>query len=154
MSTTPDHGAADEAVLRSRLQAADLRATGPRLAVLAVLASRGGHLSAEDVVAQVADDAAGVHRASVYRTLEALSEAGIVQHVHLGHGATAYHLADEVGEHLHLQCGSCGAVLDAPVAVVGSLRRRLLRDHGFDLDAAHVALSGRCSACRQDAAAG
>lgn len=139
-------------MLRSRLRAADLRATGPRLAVLAVLAERGGHLSAEDVVAQVSDDAAGAHRASVYRTLETLSDAGIVQHVHLGHGATAYHLADEVGEHLHLQCGSCGAVIDAPSTVVGPLRRRLLRDHGFDLDAAHVALSGRCAACRRDAA--
>lgn len=152
MSSSPGRGADEEAVLRARLKAAGLRSTGPRLAVLAVLADRGGHLSAEDVVARVADDAAGVHRASVYRTLEALSDAGIVQHVHLGHGATTYHLADEVGEHLHLQCGSCGAVIDAPAAVVGTLRRRLLQDHGFDLDATHVALSGTCGACRQDAA--
>lgn len=151
---SPHDGATDDVVLRARLQAADLRATAPRLAVLTVLASRGGHLSAEDVVTQVADGSAGVHRASVYRALEALSDAGIVQHVHLGHGATAYHLADEVGRHLHLQCGSCGAVLDAPTAVVGTLRRRLLREHGFDLDAAHVALSGTCSACRDDATAG
>ena len=92
---------------------------------------------------------AGVHRASVYRALEALTDAGLVQHVHLGHGATAYHLADDTGEHLHLQCGVCGAVIDAPVAVLGSVRRRLLREHGFDLDAAHVALSGTCAACRE-----
>ena len=96
----------------------------------------------------VADRDPRVHRASVYRALEALTDAGIVQHVHLGHGATAYHLADEAGEHLHLQCEVCGAVLDAPVQVLGSVRRRLLREQGFALDATHVALSGTCSTCR------
>lgn len=133
---------------RERLRASGLHMTGPRAAVLQVLRARDGHLSAEDVVAAVAGTTPGVHRASVYRALEALTDTGIVQHVHLGHGATAYHLADDVGEHLHLQCSGCGAVIDAPVGVLGSVRRRLLREHGFALDAAHVALSGTCEACR------
>lgn len=137
--------------LRERLRAAGLHLTGPRRAVLAVLSSQEGHLSAEHVVAAVARTDPGVHRASVYRALEALTDAGLVQHVHLGHGATAYHLADRAGEHLHLQCGSCGAVVDAPVQLLATVRRRLLREHGFALDAAHVALSGRCRACRDAA---
>ena len=138
--------AADD--VRERLRASGLHLTAPRRAVLAVLASTAGHLSAEQVVAAVARTEPGVHRASVYRALEALTDAGLVQHVHLGHGATAYHLADRAGEHLHLQCGGCGAVIDAPVQLLGAVRRRLLREHGFALDAAHVALSGRCGACR------
>lgn len=147
---TSGHDAGADA-LRHRLRAAGLHLTAPRRAVLAVLGSQAGHLSAEHVVAAVALADPGVHRASVYRALEALTDAGLVQHVHLGHGATAYHLADGAGDHLHLQCGSCGAVIDAPVALLGSVRRRLLREHGFALDAAHVALSGRCAACRDAA---
>jgi Fur family transcriptional regulator, ferric uptake regulator len=134
--------------VRDRLRASGLHLTGPRRAVLEVLRSRDGHLSAEDVVTAVASSHPGVHRASVYRAMEALTDAGIVQHVHLGHGATAYHLADDLGEHLHLQCSGCGAVIDAPVGLLGTVRRRLLREHGFALDAAHVALSGTCEACR------
>lgn len=134
--------------VHQQVRASGLHLTGARRAVLAVLASTGGHLSAEDVVAAVARADSGAHRASVYRALEALTDAGIVQHVHLGHGATAYHLADGVEDHLHLQCGRCGAVIDAPVALLRPVRRRLLREHGFALDAAHVALSGVCGACR------
>ncbi len=134
--------------VRERLRASGLHLTAPRRAVLEVLGSQHGHLSAEHVVAAVARHEPGVHRASVYRALEALTDAGLVQHVHLGHGATAYHLVDGAGEHLHLQCGGCGAVIDAPVQLLGPVRRRLLREHGFALDAAHVALSGRCAACR------
>jgi len=134
--------------VHAQVRAAGLHLTGPRRAVLAALAAEVGHLSAEDVVAAVARTETGVHRASVYRALEALTDAGIVQHVHLGHGATAYHLADDLGDHLHLQCGGCGDVIDVPVALLGTVRRRLLREHGFSLDAAHVALSGVCAACR------
>lgn len=134
--------------VRAQLRQAGLHLTAPRRAVLRALTCQEGHLSAERVVTVVAGTDPGVHRASVYRALEALSDAGIVQHVHLGHGATAYHLADDEGDHLHLQCSVCGAVLDAPVALLGTVRRRLLAERGFALDAAHVALSGTCEACR------
>jgi len=141
-------GGPDHDDVAAQVRSAGLHLTAPRRAVLMTLRRHEGHLSAERVVSALAGTDPGVHRASVYRALEALTEAGIVQHVHLGHGATAYHLADDEGEHLHLQCSVCGAVLDAPVALLGTVRRRLLRDQGFALDASHVALSGTCAACR------
>ncbi|MFC5381716.1 Fur family transcriptional regulator [Aquipuribacter nitratireducens] len=138
-------------VVAARLRASGQHMTRPRRAVAEVLAAAGGHLGAEGVVQAVAEQAPDVHRASVYRALEALAAAGVVQHVHLGHGGTAYHLvdlgADGGGRHLHLQCDGCGTVVDAPAAVLAGASRRLRRDHGFVLDATHVALSGRCAAC-------
>jgi Fur family transcriptional regulator, ferric uptake regulator len=123
------------------------RMTGPRRAVLAVLAASGGHLGAEDVVAAVADVDASVHRASVYRTLEALCDLGVVQHVHIGHGATAYHLVHGGDAHVHAQCSSCGAMVDLPVDVLDGAAERMAREAGFVLDPTHVALSGTCVAC-------
>jgi Fur family ferric uptake transcriptional regulator len=123
------------------------RMTGPRKAVLAVLAASGGHLGAEEVVSRVAQVDAGVHRASVYRTLEALCDLGVVQHVHIGHGATAYHLVQGGDVHVHAQCSSCGALVDLPVDVLESAGRRMRQEAGFVLDPTHVALSGTCAAC-------
>jgi Fe2+ or Zn2+ uptake regulation protein len=134
------------------LRARGERMTGPRKAVLAVLAASGGHLGAEDVVTAVADVDPGVHRASVYRTLDALCDLGVVQHVHIGHGATAYHLVQ--GEvHVHAQCSSCGAMVDLPVDVLEHTAERMARDAGFLLDPTHVALSGTCAACASAAEA-
>ncbi len=90
-----------------------------------------------------------VHRATVYRVLEALTAAGVVTHVHVGHGATSYHLAQP--SHLHAQCGSCGAVIDLPEQLLVPLRAELLERHGFALDASHMALSGLCRTCRSAA---
>jgi Fur family ferric uptake transcriptional regulator len=123
------------------------RMTGPRKAVLAVLAASGGHLGAEDVVAAVADVDPTVHRASVYRTLDALCDLGVVQHVHIGHGATAYHLVHAGDAHVHAQCNSCGAMVDLPIDVLEEAAGRMVREAGFVLDPTHVALSGTCAAC-------
>lgn len=132
------------------LRAAGQRVTKPRVAVLScVLAGGGDHLSAEEVLNQVAARSSGVHRATVYRTLDGLAEAGVLRHVHLDRGLTAYHVVEPVPrpEHLHAQCASCGRVVDLPPDVLGDTAERVRTISGFELDASHVALSGRCKAC-------
>ncbi|MGZ8750620.1 MAG: Fur family transcriptional regulator [Pseudonocardia sp.] len=134
------------------LRARGERMTGPRRAVLTVLAERAEHLSADAVVDGVAQHDPTVHRASVYRTLEAFSDLGVVQHVHVGHGGTAYHLVTQTGRHLHAQCRACGSVHDLPPDLLDGVGATLARKHGFVLDAGHVALSGLCRACAEAAA--
>lgn len=124
------------------------RMTRPRRVVLTALASASGHRSAAQVAEAVAEIDGAVHRASVYRTLEALCELGAVQHVHLGHGATAYHLADGHGPHPHAQCSRCQRLIDLPVDLLDAVTLRVESELGFALDATHVALSGRCADCR------
>jgi Fe2+ or Zn2+ uptake regulation protein len=133
----------------ARLRARGERMTGPRRAVLTALAGRTEHLSVDEVVSAVTAVDPSVHRASVYRTLEALSELGVVQHVHVGHGRTAYHLVGNDGGHLHAQCRSCGAVRDLPGDLLDGTARRLATEFGFVLDADHVALSGQCAPCAE-----
>lgn len=129
----------------ARLHARGERMTSPRRAVLAVLASTPGHLSADAVQAR-ADDGR-LPPSTIYRVLDLLCDIGIVQHVHLGHGATAYHLSDAGGAHLHLECRSCGAVLDLPATLMDEVVARVAAEHGFVLDPAHTALSGACARC-------
>jgi len=134
--------------IRDRLNARGERMTRPRQAVLGVLAEDRRHLCAEEIVAGVAARDASVHRASVYRTLEALTHLGVVQHVHVSHGPTVYHLIDDDSGHLHLQCTSCGDISDAPSTVLLGVARDLDETSDFTLDLGHVALSGLCSRCR------
>lgn len=129
----------------------ELRARGARITrtlrdVLTVLASGGDHLTAGDVLDRLRPTNPGVQVSTVYRTLERLSGWGMVEHVHLGQGALAYHLRPD--PHGHLVCEGCGRVLDIPSALLAPLAGRLDRDHGFALRTGHVALSGWCAACR------
>jgi Fur family transcriptional regulator, ferric uptake regulator len=137
------------------------RVTRPRVALLAcVLTSAGEHFSANELLEQVCRTEPSIHRATVYRTLEGLANAGVLTHVHLERGLTAYHLSDDTrraltaksarrdGEpHLHAQCTRCGQVVDLPATVLVDAERRVRQVSGFRLDATHVALSGLCKNC-------
>jgi Fur family ferric uptake transcriptional regulator len=137
------------ALLRQRSR----RVTPVRRAVIEVLGQTTEHLAAEEIVLRVARTVPGAHRASIYRTLSSLSEAGILTHTHVAGAGAVYHLtaSERPGggtPHAHLQCASCGRLLDLPVDALRGLARQLDRDLGFELEPEHAALMGICADCR------
>jgi Fur family ferric uptake transcriptional regulator len=155
VGTAVDH-AEQAAQAAGLLRGVGQRVTGPRVAVLAhILAAGDDHLSADDILGLVSEHDDGVHRATVYRTLDGLVSAGLLRHVHLDRGLTAYHLVDlptrtDERQHLHAQCVECGRVVDLPADALGDTAARVRTISGFELDASHVALSGRCADCARN----
>lgn len=128
------------------LRAGGGRVTTARRAVLsALLDAHRRHVSADELAAAVHAMSPEVHLSTVYRTLDALERLGVVTHVHLGHGRAIYHLTDEL--HHHAVCEDCGDVLQLPDTIFGDVQAILHRAWGFELDAHHFALVGRCAAC-------
>jgi Fur family ferric uptake transcriptional regulator len=121
------------------------RITIGRRAVVEALLAAEDHLSADDLALIVQQAHSGLHRATVYRSLEALQAAGLVEHVHLGHGRSVYHLADDL--HQHLVCEACGSVEEAPSDLLAAVARRLRRERGFVMRPYHFAVLGRCRRC-------
>lgn len=125
------------------------RVTTPRRAVLAALLDEHRrHLSAEELAEAVQVTHPEVHLSTVYRTLEAFEQLGVVTHVHLGHGRAIYHLTDDL--HHHAACERCGRVLQLPDSIFADLHDALVTSYGFELDAHHFALVGRCRDCAAD----
>lgn len=126
-------------VLRSH----GLRATEPRLRLLAALAA-GDHLTAESLHRRLADD--GIALTTVYRTLESLEQAGLVWATQVPDVGRTYHLGTHA-RHAHLYCRVCGTLTDVP----GEAPAWTVPD-GFEVDDVQVTILGRCATCR--AAAG
>ena len=133
-------------LLRSRGQ----RLTLARHALIEELATADSHLTAEELTSRVCSRVGQIHQATIYRSLDALERAGLVEHVHLGHGRAVYHLADDL--HQHLVCEGCGAVAEAPAGLFSEVQHRLLDTHGFSMRLYHFAVLGRCRDCGQDGA--
>jgi len=128
------------------------RVTAARRALLAALAASDQHRTAEDLADEVRGSFPAVHRATIYRSLDALTDMGLIEHVHLGHGPAVYHLAE--GTHHHLVCEACGTVIEAPAALFDELSQVLKAAYGFDVTSRHFAMMGRCRPCVEAAAAG
>ena len=113
--------------------------------MIEALVSIGDHPTADDLAASVATLHPTVHKSTVYRTLDALADLGVVDHVHLGHGRAVYHLAGDTD--LHLLCEHCGAVDHVRPDILDPSRAAILDTTGFVLEAEHFALPGRCRNC-------
>ncbi len=136
--------------LVARLRARGVRMTAPRRAVLDALVEAGSHVTAEALHARVRRDHPDVSASSVYRTMDLLTEHGIVGHVHLGHGPAEYHLSTD--EHAHLVCESCQAVIELTAEEYRPFAEAIEAHHGFALDLRHFAITGTCRGCLGDAA--
>lgn len=124
-----------------------LRLTPQRELVLAAVRELD-HATPEEIAEKVRQSHPGINLSTVYRNLETLENVGLVQHSHLGHGGASYHAAEELA-HLHLVCGTCGSVGDAPIETALNFVNSLTEDYGFRTDVSHFSVYGTCSTCSQ-----
>jgi len=140
------HG--DATHLLEKIRARGERITTPRRAVIELLAATDEHLTVDDIANRLHDEHPSIAPSTVYRTLEALQDWGMVEKIHRGAGATFFHLAQA---HQHLVCEVCGAVCDIPPTELVDLARRLLAEYAFELHPSHFALLGQCAHHRDGA---
>ena len=100
------------------------RATVTRTRVIKVIESKLDSFTAEEISGELPQ----VGRATVYRTIKLLLQAGIVCKLSLPNGAPTYALA-RVEHHHHTVCVSCGAVGEFRDSTI----ERLLRTIGDDI---------------------
>ena len=129
-----------------RLREQGFRITPQRQLVLEAV-DRLRHGTPEEILFEVQRTASGVNLSTVYRTLETLENVGLVLHTHLGHGGATYHAAEEL-THLHLVCGTCGSIGDAPIEVAANFVNALADDYSFKTDVTHFAVYGTCTSCQ------
>jgi Fur family ferric uptake transcriptional regulator len=130
------------------LRARGGRATATRRAIVEVLlgGDQHRHLSADQVAAEVRVHLPDVAESTIYRTLNALEELEVVTHVHLGHGASTFHVADQ--SHRHLVCRNCDTVIEIPGGELDDLAVRLRDHYGFTMAPEHFAIIGTCPDCQ------
>jgi Fur family ferric uptake transcriptional regulator len=126
---------------RALLEGKSLRITDQRIAVLRALSWSRAPVSFPELAERLSPN---LDRATVYRNLVGLTEAGLLVRSQLGDGAWRYQLPnnDEAshGRHPHLVCVDCGDVSCLPpnaVSVRGETAARVTE----------IQLRGHCAAC-------
>jgi Fe2+ or Zn2+ uptake regulation protein len=116
------------------------RVTAAKRAVVELIYHHPDGVTAEELVAQLD----GVDLTTVYRTLSQLEQAGVVEHVHLGHGPASYRRLGEAT--VTVICDGCGKVTLVPVADFADAAAAIEARYGVALDLHHFAVSGHCTA--------
>lgn len=126
------------------------RFTEARKEVLAALVSAGGHVSAEELVALVHHGGSDVGRMTVYRTLDLLTELGLVRPIYQGTGAAHFILLVE-GHHHHLVCTGCNRIVELDACLLTGIEQRTENSMGFEVRGHLLELYGLCRQCRDAA---
>lgn len=131
-----------------------LRRTGQRDVILKAAFAKNEHFTAEELLARVTDNRSNLSRATVYRTLGLMVEAGLLREIDLGDNQTTYdpNFLDKPS-HNHLVCIDCGRVVEFEDAHIDLLNDCVTRRLGFkpvrqslkiEANCEQLRLNGRC----------
>ncbi|HEY4059622.1 MAG TPA: transcriptional repressor [Kofleriaceae bacterium] len=133
--------------LRRALRAASLRATPSRIGVLALLRTISSPVSHGDVADRLASH--GCDRATIYRNLMDLAEAGLARRTDLGDHVWRFEATSSAhagAPHPHFVCTECGTVECLPdLELAGPKRARTPR--ALRTRQVEVHVRGLCDAC-------
>lgn len=131
------------------LRGAGLRRGGARRAVVDFLETQDCCRSAQEIHDGIVATGGTVGVASVYRTLDTLTDLRLVQRVDVGDGIARYEPALPDGDHHHhVVCADCGKVEPFEDSTLESAIATASKRLGFSVDAHEVVLRGECGDCR------
>lgn len=133
-----------------RLREAGYKLTTARLTVLNVLESHGGHMTSTDVLEAVAEANDSIGRASVFRTLDLLTQLALIRPTYIDSSMTPSYVLLPDGHHHHIVCVTCNRVIEFDDCGLGDLARRLERQFDVQLKGHLLEFYGVCHTCQSD----
>lgn len=122
------------------------RNTRQRRAVVAILSDLDGFASAQEIHDVLRKRGVSVGLSTVYRSLQALTDAAEVDALRNDDGEVLYRRCSS-GHHHHLVCRSCGRTVEVEGPTVERWADKIAGEHGF-VDVAHtLEVFGTCNAC-------
>lgn len=133
-----------------------LKVTTQRITILEVLQSRPDkHLTVEEIYDCVKEQYPDIGLATVYRTIQVLSELNLIDKLNLDDGYVRYEIGKmenngQIHHHHHLICLNCGSVFTFEDDLLETLEERIKNSMDFQVVDHEVKLFGYCKTCREN----
>ena len=108
--------------------------------------ARHSHFDAEELIEKLRGAKKPVSRATVYRTLSKLVDAGLLQRIELG-DRTVYDHDYGYPAHDHLVCEQCGSMTEFQSEELEALLERVAAENEFRPAGHTLVIRGVCAAC-------
>jgi Fur family ferric uptake transcriptional regulator len=125
------------------------RRSGKRDAIVRLFLGQDGHFSAEHFVDLVRRSDSRISRATVYRTLQWMVDAGMARRVDFGGGRFRFEHAYRHPRHFHFICRTCNQSSEFLSSDIESLIEEIANARGFAPRQSVLQIYGTCQACQQ-----
>lgn len=130
------------------LRPAGGKRSGKRDFIVNVFLRQEGHLSADDLVDLIRREDHKISRATVYRTLQWMVDAGIARKVDFGEGRFRFEHSYRHPRHFHLICKSCNRSSEFLSSDIEALLEEVAAARNFTARQSVLQIYGTCEACR------
>ncbi len=124
------------------------RRSSKRDLIVNVFLRQEGHLSADDLVDLIRGEDEKISRATVYRTLHWMVDAGIARKVDFGEGRFRFEHSYRHPRHFHLICKTCSRSFEFLSSDIEALVEEVAAARNFSARQSVVQIYGTCEACR------
>jgi Fe2+ or Zn2+ uptake regulation protein len=124
-----------------------MRLTPQRRTILEVLDESESHLDAEGVYYQAKARDPNISLATVYRTLAALRQLGLVHQRHLTPEDQRGYYEIAGRQHYHFTCLNCGRVIEFDTPLITQIQQELADEMGVEVVKARLYVEGHCAVC-------
>jgi Fur family transcriptional regulator, ferric uptake regulator len=131
-----------------RLRPAGGKRSSKRDLIVEVFLRQEGHLSADDLVERIRLEDQRISRATVYRTLQWMVDAGIARKVDFGEGRFRFEHSYRHPRHFHLICKSCNQSSEFLSSDIEALIEEVAEARHFTARQSVLQIYGECDACR------
>ena len=132
----------------SKLKPAGGKRSGKREQIVNVFLRQEGHLSADDLVDLIRSEDHRISRATVYRTLQWMVDAGIARKVDFGEGRFRFEHSYRQPRHFHLICKTCHRSFEFLSSDIEGLIEEISSARSFSATQSVVQIYGTCEECR------
>ena len=132
----------------SSLRLAGGKRSSKRDRILNIFLRQEGHLSADDLCALVHREDPGIGRATVYRTLQWMVNAGVARKVDFGEGRSRFEPAYRHPRHFHLVCNVCHRSSEFLSSDIEAMVEEVAAARNFESGQTLVQVFGTCEECR------
>ncbi len=132
--------------LADMLKTKKLKVTPQRLAIFHMLYNTSSHPSAETIYKSLQETHPTMSLATVYKTLDALQKARLIQQLNVGEESFRYDAT--VSSHPHVICLDCNRVFDLESDILNDLRSKVSKYTDFELITEKVYFYGTCPECK------
>jgi Fur family ferric uptake transcriptional regulator len=137
----------------TRLKPEGGKRSSKRERIVNVFLRQEGHLSADDLVDIIRREDQRISRATVYRTLQWMVDAGIARKVDFGEGRFRFEHSYRQPRHFHLICKTCHHSFEFLSSDIETLIEEVAAARAFAPAQSVVQIYGTCDACRTGRAA-
>ena len=120
--------------------------TEPRRVLIRHIFATHKHFDADELVNELQNAGSRVSRATVYRTLRLLVDAGLLRELRLTN-RSAYEHDYGYPSHDHLHCTECNKVVEFRNDEIRKLREQVSLEHGFRAVGHRFIVTGLCPTC-------